>query len=60
MQRTYTSNWKDYELIDAGNSKNNFKNCLCYFPLKKVEVSKLAIKSTTGKTIEYKELTRVY
>ena len=30
------------------------------FPSKKIEVSKLAIKSTTGKTIEYGELTRVY
>ncbi|HIP37065.1 MAG TPA: SAM-dependent methyltransferase [Crocinitomix sp.] len=31
-----------------------------YFPYKKIEISKLCIKSSTGKTIEYGELSRVY
>ena len=31
-----------------------------HFPLKKIEINKLAIKSTTGKLLEYGELTRVY
>ena len=31
-----------------------------YFPTKKVEINKLCIKSTTGKIIEYGELTKVY
>lgn len=31
-----------------------------YFPNKKIEISKLSIKTTTGKTLEYGELTRVY
>ncbi len=31
-----------------------------YFPNKKIEVSKLSLKTTTGKTLEYGELTRVY
>ena len=31
-----------------------------YFPNKKIEINKLSIKTTTGKTLEYGELTRVY
>ena len=31
-----------------------------YFPNKKIEVKKLSLKTTTGKTLEYGELTRVY
>jgi 23S rRNA (cytosine1962-C5)-methyltransferase len=31
-----------------------------YFPNKKIEVNKLSLKTTTGKTLEYGELTRVY
>ena len=31
-----------------------------HFPLKNIEINKLAIKSTTGKLLEYGELTRVY
>lgn len=31
-----------------------------YFPNKKIDISKLSIKTTTGKTLEYGELTRVY
>jgi 23S rRNA (cytosine1962-C5)-methyltransferase len=30
------------------------------FPNKKIEINKLSLKSTTGKTLEYGELTRVY
>jgi len=30
-----------------------------YFPRKKIEVNKLSLKTTTGKTLEYGELTRV-
>lgn len=31
-----------------------------YFPNKKIEINKLSLKSNTGKTLEYGELTRVY
>jgi 23S rRNA (cytosine1962-C5)-methyltransferase len=31
-----------------------------YFPSKKIELNKLCIKSTTGKIVEYGELTKVY
>lgn len=31
-----------------------------YFPSKKVEINKLSLKSTSGKILEYGELTRVY
>jgi len=31
-----------------------------YFPSKKIQVDKLSLKTTTGKTLEYGELTRVY
>ena len=31
-----------------------------HFPNKKIEINKLSLKSTTGKTLEYGELTRVY
>ncbi|MCB9361511.1 MAG: hypothetical protein H6587_00180 [Flavobacteriales bacterium] len=31
-----------------------------YFPTKKIDLNKLCIKSTTGKIIEYGELTKVY
>jgi len=31
-----------------------------YFPNKNIEVKKLSLKTTTGKTLEYGELTRVY
>ena len=31
-----------------------------YFPNKKIEINKLSIKTTTGKVLEYGELTRVY
>jgi 23S rRNA (cytosine1962-C5)-methyltransferase len=31
-----------------------------YFPSKKIEINKLSLKSTTGKTLEYGELTRVF
>jgi len=31
-----------------------------HFPTKKVEINKLSLKSTSGKTLEYGELTRVY
>jgi 23S rRNA (cytosine1962-C5)-methyltransferase len=31
-----------------------------FFPNKKIEINKLSIKTTTGKTLEYGELTRVY
>ena len=31
-----------------------------YFPNKKIEVNKLSLKTTSGKTLEYGELTRVY
>ena len=30
-----------------------------YFPTKKIQVDKLSLKTTTGKTLEYGELTRV-
>lgn len=48
---TYSPKLKEENIIKTVNS---------IFPNKKVEVSKLAIKSTTGKTIEYGELTRIY
>lgn len=31
-----------------------------FFPNKKIEINKLSLKTTTGKTLEYGELTRVY
>ncbi len=31
-----------------------------YFSNKKIEINKLSLKTTTGKTLEYGELTRVY
>ena len=31
-----------------------------HFPNKTIEINKLAMKSTTGKLLEYGELTRVY
>tara|TARA_B100000809_G_scaffold107169_1_gene105589 strand:+ start:470 stop:1312 length:843 start_codon:yes stop_codon:yes gene_type:complete len=31
-----------------------------YFPTKKIDINKLSLKTTTGKTLEYGELTRVY
>ena len=48
---TYPPKLKEEDIIQTVNS---------IFPSKKIEVSKLAIKSTTGKTIEYGELTRIY
>jgi 23S rRNA (cytosine1962-C5)-methyltransferase len=48
---TYSPKLKEEKIYDT------VKN---YFPNKKIEVKKLSLKTTTGKTLEYGELTRVY
>lgn len=48
---TYSPKLKEKEILSIINTS---------FPRKTIEVSKLCLKSTTGKTIEYGELTRVY
>jgi len=47
---TYSPKLKEEELLALVKT---------YFPTKKIEINKLCIKSTTNKTIEYGELTRV-
>jgi len=47
---TYSPKLKEEQILKTVNQ---------YFPSKKIEINKLSIKSTTGKTLEYGELTRI-
>ena len=42
------------------NEEQILKTAKKYFPTKKIEINKLCIKSTSGKVIEYGELTKVH
>ncbi len=48
---TYSPKLKEEEIQDTVKES---------FPSKRIEINKLSLKSTTGKTLEYGELTRVY
>lgn len=48
---TYSPKLKEEKIADSVHS---------FFPNKTIEINKLALKTTTGKTLEYGELTRVY
>ncbi|NQX98508.1 MAG: SAM-dependent methyltransferase, partial [Flavobacteriales bacterium] len=46
-----------YPKLKEENIQNIVKE---HFSNKKIEINKLSLKTTTGKTLEYGELTRVY